>query len=116
MNRDGAHTTPRPRPARFDAPDLHLCRSCEHPFVVPTAVLEVIGRTEYRVELGCTNCGASRVAVESEERLEALDRELDRQTADMCTALELWSTSRQLEEIDAFARALHADLILPEDF
>ena len=31
-------------------------------------------------------------------------------------ALELWVVTRQLEETDAFAAALHAGHILPEDF
>ena len=51
-----------------------------------------------------------------EEVLEALDRELDRQVGDMRAALEIWQVTRQVEEIDAFARALQDDHILPEDF
>lgn len=116
MSRDGTHTTTPTTEPRFEAPDLHLCRSCTQPFVVPTAVLEVLDRARYRVELSCSNCGWTKIETAGEDRLEALDRELDRQTADMFAMLELWATTRQLEEIDAFARALEADLILPEDF
>lgn len=100
----------------FEVPDLHLCRGCEQPFVVPSAVLDVIGRHAYLVELQCTNCGLAVVGTHSEVVLEALDRELDRQTADMRARLELLELTRQIEEIDAFAAALRADQILPEDF
>lgn len=111
-----ADTTPSHRPARFEVPDLHVCRSCERPFVVPAAVLDVVAHDRYLMELQCMNCGTVVVSTHGEDVLEALDRELDRQTADMQAALELWLVTRQLEEIDAFASALQHDHILPEDF
>jgi hypothetical protein len=116
MRWDGTHTQPAKRPARFEVPDLHICRACERPFVVPSAVLDVTGSNEYLMELQCNNCGTVVVSTHGEEVLEALDRELDRQTRDMNAALELWEVTRQMEEIDAFAHALHAGHILPEDF
>lgn len=111
-----AHTTRSRRPAPFAVPDLHVCRGCEQPFVVPAAVLDVIGHDRYLVELQCNNCGLVVVATHCEDVLEALDRELDRQTADMQAALELWLVTRQLEEIKLFAAALEGDHLLPEDF
>jgi hypothetical protein len=108
--------TPSQRPARFEVPDLHLCRGCERPFVVPTAVLDVVGPDRYLMELQCSNCGLVVVAAHGEQVLEDLDRELDRQRSDMEMALELWTVTRQAEEIDAFASALQGDHILPEDF
>ena len=116
MRWEGSHTTPSRRPVRFEVPDLHLCRGCEKPFVVPASVLDVIADDQYLIELQCTNCGLLVVSTHGEEVLEALDRELDRQQADMQAALELWTVTRQIEEIDAFSAALHADHILPEDF
>lgn len=104
------------KPARFEVPDLHICRSCERPFVVPSAVLDVVAENRYLMELQCMSCGVVVVSTHGEEALEALDRELDRQTADMRSALDLWLVTRQLEEIDAFAAALQHDHILPEDF
>jgi hypothetical protein len=100
----------------FELPDLHICRGCERPFVVPAAVIDVLGPDQYLMELQCTNCGMVVVGQHGEQVLEALDRELDRQTSDMRTSLELWLITRQLEEIDAFAVALRDDHILPEDF
>ena len=113
MRWDGTHS---PRPARFEVPDLHICRGCERPFVVPAAVLDVVGPDDYLVELQCMNCGTAVVETHGEQVLEDLDRELDRQTADMQMALQLWEVSRFCEEIDAFAAALRDDHILPEDF
>jgi hypothetical protein len=107
---------PTPGPASVAWPDLHLCRRCEQPFVVVATVLDVVGHDRYQVELRCMNCSWRAVSVEGEARLEALDRELDRQTADMREALELAELTRMLEEIDAFALGLEHDLILPEDF
>lgn len=113
MHQDGRHPTSA---ALFAVPDLHVCRRCRWTFVVPVAVVDVLGPDRYLVELQCTNCGLSVVESHDEEVLEALDRELDRQTAEMRAALEIWQVTRQAEEIDAFARALQDDHILPEDF
>ena len=116
MRSDATHTTPASRPARFEVPDLHICRGCDRPFVVPSAVLDVVGQDEYLMELQCLNCDLVVVSTHGEQVLEDLDRELDRQRADMQDALELMTVSRELEEIDAFVHALAGDHILPEDF
>jgi hypothetical protein len=116
MRWQGTHPRTSRRPARFEVPDLHICHGCDRPFVVPAAVLDVTGEDRYLIELQCNNCGLAVVGTHGEEVLEALDRELDRQTADMKMALELWEVTRQLEEIDAFTLALQGDHILPEDF
>src|SRR6476619_3176315 len=92
--------TTQPLPQTVETP-LHECRSCRRSFVVPTNVLQVVTRTSYRVELSCTNCGWSHVGSHNEDELEALDRALDRQTADMQAALELWTLTREMERIDA---------------
>src|SRR3954454_18765676 len=113
MRWEGTHTR---RSARFEAPDLHFCRACELPFVVPAAVLDVVGDDRYLVELECMNCATVIVETHGEQVLEDLDRELDRQTADMQAALELWEVTRFVEDIHAFAAALQDDHVLPEDF
>jgi hypothetical protein len=114
MPMEGTPTQYRPGPV-VETP-LSECRECRRQFVVPTNVLKVVTRTSYRVELTCTNCGWSHIGTHHEDELEALDRALDRQTADMQAALELWRLTREIERIDAFARALQDDHILPEDF
>src|SRR4051794_18892430 len=104
MLTEGTPTQPRLQTV-VETP-LSECRACRRQFVVPTAVLKVVTRTSYRVELSCTNCGWSHIGTHHEDELEALDRALDRQTADMEAALELWRLTREIERIDAFARAL----------
>jgi hypothetical protein len=116
MRREVTDTTSSRGPVPFEVPDLHLCRRCRRPFVVPAAVLDVVARERYLIELECANCGLVVVSSHGEEVLEALDRELDRQTADMHTALEVWQLARRIEEIEAFAAALEGDHLLPEDF
>lgn len=103
-------------PAQVSWPDLHICPACERTFVVPRAVLDVVGPDRYLVDLRCTNCGWAGVSAQGELRLEALDREMDRHIGDMREALELAAIVRRMEEIDAFALALQQNLILPEDF
>lgn len=105
----------RPR-AEVVWPDLHICPDCSRTFVVPRQVVDVIDADRFLVELECMNCGWREISQEGDQRLEALDRELDRQTADMREALELAQLTRRMDEIDAFARALQAGHILPEDF
>jgi hypothetical protein len=115
MRYDGRHPSSSSA-APFAVPDLHVCRGCRWTFVVPVAMVDVLGPDRYLVELQCNNCGLTVVEPHDEQVLEALDRELDRQAADMRAALEVWEVTRQAEEIDAFARALHDGHILPEDF
>ena len=116
MYRHDANTHQAGPATPYEVPDLHLCRGCQRPFVVPSAVLDVVEQDRYLMELECTNCGLVVVSTHCDHALEALDRELDRQTADMHLALELWLVARRREEIDAFAAALRDDHILPEDF
>ena len=97
--------------------DLHVCGECRRPFVVPQAVLRVLySRDEYCVALECADCGWSHVGTYDGVALEALDRELDRGQAEISAAIELCEIVQELARIDRFAAALHADLILPEDF
>ncbi len=108
---------PTPAPEMpVEWPDLHVCPACDRPFVVVGSVLDVLGPDRYLVDLGCRSCGWHEASVEGEARLEALDREHGRQVADIREEAELMELTRRVDEIAAFARALHHDLILPEDF
>ena len=68
------------------------------------------------VELRCTNCGWSHVGAYPPAVVEELDRAMDRAEREIRAALEIYELSDELERIDNFARALHHDLITPEDF
>jgi len=96
---------------------LHICDGCERPFVVPVTVLDIIdGGRRCIVELACNNCGRAALSVHDDAALEALDRELDASVEQIHHALEVLTVVDEMERIDGFAAALHADLILPEDF
>jgi hypothetical protein len=107
---------PAPRTVEVDWPDLHICPSCDRPFVVPTSVFDVVAPGRYLVDLRCMNCDWAKVSAASKQRLEDLERELQRQLAAMHEIAELMELTRQIDEVDAFARALQDNLILPEDF
>jgi hypothetical protein len=104
------------RPIARPEADLHRCPACARPFVVPAAVVDVVGFDRYVVELRCANCAWTEVAVHDEEALEALDHELERDVATIEAALELCRVAEELDRIDRFATALRDDLLLPEDF
>ena len=102
---------------RAPATDLHVCGACGEPFVVPSGVLEVLRPgARYVVELLCNACGATAVGTYDEDTLEAFDDELERSQRQLSQAADVLHILNSLEEIDAFAAALAADLILPEDF
>jgi hypothetical protein len=97
--------------------DLHVCRACWRPFVVPEAIVSAPDGAEGVVaELRCTNCGWTHTGLYPTVAVEDLDRELDLTEREMRATLEICELGDELERIDQFAAALQADLILPEDF
>lgn len=99
------------------ATDLQVCVSCARAFVIPNAILGIVpGGRDYLMELRCTSCGWMGVGTYDEDTMEAFDRELDRTQDEVRAAADVLFILNMSEEIDAFARALHDGLILPEDF
>ena len=96
--------------------DLHVCPACARPFVVPLAVLEIGPDGRFPVVLACRNCDWSEANSFADEELTALDYALDAITGAMEDALDDLVVAQELERIEAFATALAADAILPEDF
>jgi hypothetical protein len=96
--------------------DLRLCPTCRRPFVAPREVLASHEDGNHVVELSCANCGWWAIELHGGVRLSALDEALDRDSAQIEAAAEALAMSVELERIDRFAQALHADCILPEDF
>ena len=99
-----------------DTAPLHICRSCNRPFVVPLSIVDILDADRYVVELWCANCDRSSLSAHYDCELEELDRELVNATAQIRAALEVIQTVDDMVRVDRFAEALHADLILPEDF
>src|SRR5436309_4816491 len=94
----------------------HVCRVCQRPFVVPLSTFPLVTRDGYVVEMQCSNCEDSTVALLSEEQMERLDRELDRQTGRIRKTVAELRLANDLQRVDRFVDALYAGHILPEDF
>jgi hypothetical protein len=106
-----------PQASNLPAPaGLQVCPACALPFVVPGKVREVLGANEVRLDLHCTNCGAGRVAVHTDQDLESLDLAIDRSFADLLWTLEVVWIANEESAILRFAAALRDDQIVPEDF
>ena len=95
---------------------LHVCDSCDRDFIVPVSVVDLIDHDRCIVELACTNCGTSSLGVHDDQSLMELDRRLDCAQTQMRNALDVIEAIDEWERVEAFAAALHADHILPEDF
>jgi hypothetical protein len=95
---------------------LHICPTCCQPFVAPREVLASHPDGHHVVELRCANCGWSAIQLRDGEELLALDRALDRDTAQIEAAAEALAMTVELERIERFAHALNDGHILPEDF
>ena len=95
---------------------LQTCTECHEPFVTPVDVLDVYDGGRCLVELFCTNCHDSRVGVFEDRELMALDAQLQATTEVMHNTVDVLQAIDEWERAERFAEALHADLILPEDF
>jgi hypothetical protein len=96
--------------------DAVACTRCTRDFIVPVSIVGLLEEDRCLVELACTNCETTALAVHDDRSLHELDRRLDETTAAMHAAVELISLADDLDRIDRFAEALHAGHILPEDF
>jgi hypothetical protein len=96
--------------------DLRFCPTCRQPFVAPREILATHADGHHVVDLVCANCEWSAIERHDGARLGALDRALDRDSAQIEAAARALALSLELDRIDCFAAALHAGHILPEDF
>jgi hypothetical protein len=95
--------------------DLHICPSCNSHLVYPTdwAPAEE-GR--WQVALRCPDCEWNGGGSYDQKIVDRLDEALDRGTEAVLDDLNVLVRANMEEQIDRFAAALHADLVLPEDF
>jgi hypothetical protein len=96
--------------------DLRRCPHCRQPFVAPREVLASHDDGHLVVDLGCANCDWSSIQLRDALELVALDRALDRDSAQIEAAADALGMTLELERIDRFALALTEGHILPEDF
>jgi hypothetical protein len=94
---------------------LHVCPNCSSHFVQPVE-WEPSEGDSWSVLLRCPECEVFQAGVYPQHELDAYDLELDRGEALLRVAYMQMSTENMSAEIDAFAEALHAGAVLPEDF
>jgi len=94
---------------------LHVCFHCAGELVYPLDWSEE-GPRHWRIVLRCPECESRREGVFDQAAVERLDDELDRGSSALLGDLRRMTHANMSEEIEFFARALEADLILPSDF
>jgi hypothetical protein len=105
-----AHNRPDPgqRP-------LHVCPQCECELVHPVRWLES-PQGGWELTLQCPNCGWQETGSFAPKQVEALETVLDDGLAEMLADLRRLSQANMAGDVERFSAALHADVILPEDF
>jgi transcription initiation factor IIE alpha subunit len=96
-------------------PGLHLCPDCESDLVQPVTWAEA-SDDQWELVLSCPNCGWDTEGVFSQDQVQELEEKLDEGLADMLRDLQRLTQANMSDQIERFCAALHADLILPEDF
>jgi hypothetical protein len=100
--------------ARTDQ-DLHICPDCRSDLVYPIDWAPAEDR-RWSVDLRCPECEWHGTGVYDQSVVDRFDEELDRGTESLVEDLRLLAQANMEDEIESFAAALTADLILPEDF
>lgn len=95
--------------------DLHICVRCDSELVYPLEWYEA-SETAWNVTLRCPDCEMLVSGVYEQETVDRFDATLDLGTKALVDDLARLSMANIEDEIDRFAVALEADLILPEDF
>ena len=97
------------------APGLERCPSCESDLVYPVDWREADG-DRWELELRCPNCEWCDRSVHTQDEVEQFDETLNGGTDALIESLETLSRENMEADIEAFVRALDADLIEPFDF
>ena len=95
--------------------DLHLCPECDRDLVYPVD-WEEASATHWEVELRCPNCEWSEVGTYDQATVDRFDENLDMGTGALVKDLRRMVQANMEAEAEAFAAALEANAILPEDF
>jgi hypothetical protein len=94
---------------------LHVCSGCDSELVQPISWAEASDNS-WELMLECPNCGRIEEGVYARDEVDRLEEKLDDGLAEMLCDLQRLTQANMADEIDRFVSALHADMILPEDF
>ncbi|HTW12100.1 MAG TPA: hypothetical protein VME01_05105 [Solirubrobacteraceae bacterium] len=98
-----------------DTRQLHVCPSCESDLVQPLSWSEA-AEGLWDLTLECPNCAWTETGTYDRMQVEALEDRLDEGLSEMISDLQRLTQANMAAEVEAFAAALQANLILPEDF
>lgn len=94
---------------------LHVCPECASELVQPVDWAEA-PEGLWELVLQCPNCFWLEAGAYDQDQVDALEERLDDGLTEMLSDLRRLTQANMSEEIERFAAALNADLILPEDF
>lgn len=94
---------------------LHICPECDSELVQPVDWAEAPNGL-WELMLQCPNCFWLEEGLYGQDQVDALEERLDDGLTEMLSDLRRLTQANMSEEIERFAAALNADLILPEDF
>lgn len=94
---------------------LHICPECDSDLVQPIAWSEA-AEGRWDLLLRCPNCAWEAEGIFDEEQVLSLEEQLDEGLSDMLRDLQRLTQANMADQLERFAAALRADLILPEDF
>lgn len=101
--------------ANTETRELEICPSCGLDFVYPVD-WATAGQNHWEVDLLCPNCEWTGSGVFGQDAVDRFDEVLDRGSRALVSDLESLTRANMEEQIERFAAALQAGLILPEDF
>jgi hypothetical protein len=94
---------------------LHICQDCSSELVQP-AEWRATSDDRWDLTLHCPNCDWCSRGSFTQAQLEGLEEQLDLGVEAIVRDLQRLTSANMADEIERFAAALEADLILPEDF
>lgn len=94
---------------------LHVCPHCHAQLVQPVDWSE-IDDDRWELTLLCPNCERSTTGVYAQAEVEEFEDRLEEGLSEMLGDLHRLAQANMADEIDRFAAALDANVILPEDF
>jgi hypothetical protein len=94
---------------------LHICPQCSSELVQPVG-WGAVTPDKWELTLHCPNCEWLSEGVFAQDDVAKLEEELDRGLEAVLRDLKRLADANMADEVERFAAALEADLILPEDF
>src|SRR5436305_6742366 len=94
---------------------LHICPECGSELVQPIVWADAL-EDRWELTLECPNCSWLDQGVYDRDEVDQLEEKLDEGLVQMLGDLQRLTHTNMAEEVDRFAAALQADMILPEDF